>query len=101
MRLWQAPDSTREWKHRLVYETMPNSLEQSQILICEYTPENSLRCAPAEAEADSTEPKETPKPVLRGGPVGRLDVLMPDESVILLLSFPRDIYDDPVQRTYG
>lgn len=69
-----------------MYETIPSPTEQTQILVCEYTPEKSD--VPVEAEVDPVKVENLPEPVIRGGLVTRLDVLMPDEYVLYILSIP-------------
>ncbi|KAF9452673.1 hypothetical protein P691DRAFT_803792 [Macrolepiota fuliginosa MF-IS2] len=80
MRFWQAPESGQRWKRRLVYETIPGSMEQACVMICEYTPERPGENIPIETEAGSAEPEKTIEPILRSGPMTRLDVSMPDDA---------------------
>ncbi|KAF5355801.1 hypothetical protein D9756_003855 [Leucocoprinus leucothites] len=86
---WQAPDYDQPWRRRLVYETTPAPTGRTQILICEYTPEHS-KGVPAEVEGDPIKIKNTSTPVLRGGSVTRLDVLMPDDTRDLRLTLTYD-----------
>jgi hypothetical protein len=80
MRLWQVPDSNQRWRRRLVYETMPNSMEQTLMLVCEYTPVNTGAVS-TEVDVDPHDAENIPESMIRHGPVTRLDVLMPDQLV--------------------
>ncbi|KXN89928.1 hypothetical protein AN958_04932 [Leucoagaricus sp. SymC.cos] len=90
MRFWQVPNSHLPWRRRVVYETMSSSEEPAQILVCEYTPENPEGVA-VESEVDLYEAGPSLVPVLRGGPVARLDVLMPDDASDLRLTLINDL----------
>ena len=63
-----------------MYETTP----QTHILVFEYTSHKDIRVGGDLADSGTT---ITPAPTLRGGAVVRLDILMPDEFVLLLF-FP-------------
>lgn len=100
MRFWQVPESGQRWRRRLVYETIPGSSEQTRTVICEYTPERPMGDVPVETGVDSSEPEKVPKPVLRIGPVTKLDMLMPDKFVVPSSSISPDTHYPSVQGIY-